>query len=451
MAWLKRLRPWPRGLASQLILAVVLVLLAAQAVVVGIVMHERSDRFEREGGRYVAQRLAMMARLLEATPPPLHHQMLRVASSRGLRFGIRPRPSGLPPSPFLEAWLAPHLLAQGLSGSVVYELQRLGEDDDDDGDARGSRHRRTGAGGLIAVPLRSTGGQLWLTLETRRREAPPWPHYAFASFLLAGLGSALVVVLLVRRATRPLQELSSAAEKLGRGEALPPLEERGPIDIRRTTRAFNQMQDRLHRYVSDRTRMLAAISHDLRSPITALRLRAEMVDEEELRQRMIASLDEMQQMVEATLAFAKQEAEIEATQTIDLAKLCQDIVAERAEMGQPVTWLGGPAHQYSGRPLALKRAVGNLIDNAVRYGERARVRTTAQGILVEDDGPGIPEDLLEHVFEPFSRIETSRNMNTGGTGLGLSIARSIVRSHGGDLVIANRTNPEGLNALIAII
>lgn len=449
MGWVKRLRPWPRGLAGQLILALVLVLLIAQGTVVGIAMHERRDRFEREGGRYVAQRLATMARLLEATPRSLHRQMLRVASSRGLRFNIRPRPSGLPPSPFLEAWLAPHLNAQGITGSVIFELKRLDDDDGDD-DARPGRRRRTGAGGLIAVPIRSTGGELWLTLETRRREAPPWPHYAFASFLLAGLGSALVVILLVRRATRPLQDLASAAEKLGRGEALPPLEERGPIDIRRTTRAFNHMQDRLHRYVSDRTRMLAAISHDLRSPITALRLRVEMVDEEELRQRMVASLDEMQQMVEATLAFAKQESEIEPTQTVDLAKLCQDIVAERAEMGQPVTWLGGPEHQYPGRPLALKRALGNLIDNAVRYGDCARVHTTPQGILVEDDGPGIPENLHEQIFEPFSRIETSRNMNTGGTGLGLSIARSIIRGHGGDIKISNRAGVLGLSILITL-
>ncbi len=445
MMALKQLRPWPRGLAGQLIVALVLVLLIAQSVVVAVVVHERYDRFEREGGRYVAQRLATMARLLEATPPELHTQMLRVASSRGLRFGIRPRPTGLPPSPFLENWLAPHLAAQGLHGTVIFELKRI-DDDDDNATSRG----RTGAGGLIAVPLRSTGGSLWLTLETRQRDTPPWPHYAFASFLLAVLGSVLVVVFFVRRATKPLHDLSSAAEKLGRGEVVPHLDERGPADIRHTIIAFNQMQDRLHRYVQDRTRMLAAISHDLRSPITALRLRAEMVDDDELRQRMIASLDEMQQMVEATLSFAKQEAEIEPTQTVDLAELGAAIVAERLETGQPVTWLGGESRACACRPLALKRALGNLIDNAVRYGHRARVRLATSGFEVEDDGDGIPEDRIEDLFEPFTRLEQSRSTETGGTGLGLSIARSIARNHGGDVTLIRSQQSGGMVARLSL-
>jgi len=201
------------------------------------------------------------------------------------------------------------------------------------------------------------------------------------------------------------------------------------------------MQERLHNYVSDRTRMLAAVSHDLRSPITALRLRAELVEQDDLRERMIASLDDMQQMVEATLAFARQDAEAEPTQTVDLARLGRDLVGERAELGQPVKWEGGNAMAYPCRPVALKRALGNLVENAVRYGGSARVRLEARGFVVEDDGPGIPEDRLEHVFEPFARLEESRSQDTGGAGLGLAIARSIARSHGGDVVLRNR--PEG--------
>tara|TARA_R110002096_G_scaffold13392_11_gene47586 strand:- start:607 stop:1977 length:1371 start_codon:yes stop_codon:yes gene_type:complete len=454
MRWLKRLHPWPRGLAGQLMLGLILVLLIAQATVVGIAMRERRDRFEREGGRAVVQRLAIMARLLEATPQRLHAQMLRVASSGGMRFQIRSRPPGLPPSPFLEEWLAPHMRAMGLTGSVVFQLRQgdeVGDDDDDDDEkATSNRPQRTGEGGLIAVPLRGSDGDEWLTLVARRRGAPPWPHYAFASFLIAGLGSAIVVLLLVRRAMRPLHALSAAAEKLGRGETVPPLAERGPLDIRQTTAAFNQMQDRLQRFVSDRTRMLAAISHDLRSPITALRLRAELVDQDDLRERIVASLDEMQQMVEAILAFARQEAMVEPTETVDLAALGKAIVAERAEMGQPVEWLGGDARLYPCRPKALKRALGNLIDNAVRYGERARVSLEPDGFVVEDDGPGIPEDRLEHVFEPFARLEESRNIDTGGTGLGLSIARSIARGHGGDVILGNRSDGQGIVATLRL-
>jgi signal transduction histidine kinase len=246
-----------------------------------------------------------------------------------------------------------------------------------------------------------------------------------------------------------LQDLTTAAEKLGRGEALPPLDERGPIDIRRTTRAFNQMQDRLHRFVSDRTRMLAGISHDLRSPITALRLRAEMVDDDDLRQRMIASLNEMHQMVEATLAFAREDAGTEPTQVIDLAALGQELVAERQELGQPVHWEGGPAWRCACRPLALRRALGNLVDNAVRYGSTARLRLEPGSFVIYDDGPGIPEDRMAHVFEPFARLEESRNLETGGTGLGLAIARSIARSHGGDVSLQNRPGG-GLRAVLTL-
>ncbi len=446
MTWLRSLRPWPRGLAGQLVVALVAVLLMAQGAVVAVAMREREQRFEQEGGRFIVQRLAMMARLVEATPPAMHREMLRVASTPGFRFEVRPRPPGLPPAPFFEAWLAPHLRAQGLDGTVVLRLKRGDEEHADqskggDGDLRD--------GGLIAVPLRGSGGEAWLTLEASGRRSPSWPRYALVSVLLAGAGSALVVVLLVSRAMRPLRALSAAAEKLGRGEAVPPLAERGPIDIRSTTAAFNLMQDRLHKFVSDRTRMLAAISHDLRSPITALRLRAEMVDQDDLRERMIASLDEMQNMVEATLAFARQDAATEPTQIIDLAELGRDLVAERIEMGQPVTWEGGPSWRYACRPMALRRALGNLVENAVRYGGGARVRLEPGTFVVEDDGPGIPMDRLEHVFEPFARLEESRNAETGGTGLGLAIARSIARNHGGDVILENREQG-GLRAILSL-
>lgn len=447
MSRLWSLRPWPRSLAGQLVLALVAVLLLAQGAVVAVAMREREQQFEQEGGRFIVQRLAMMARVLEATPPAMHREMLRVASTPGFKFEVRPRPPGLPPAPFFEAWLAPHLRAQGLDGTIVLRLKKGDGDHDDDKTAADGGDLRDG--GLIAVPLRGSGGDAWLTLEASRRRSPSWPRYAMVSFLLAGAGSALVVVLLVSRAMRPLHSLSSAAEKLGRGEAVPPLAERGPIDIRRTTAAFNQMQDRLHKFVSDRTRMLAAISHDLRSPITALRLRAELVDQDDLRERMIASLDEMQNMVEATLAFARQDAATEPTRTIDLAELGRDLVEERIEMGQPVTWEGGPGWKYACRPMALRRALGNLVENAVRYGGGARVRLEPGAFVIEDDGPGIPEDRLAHVFEPFARLEESRSAETGGAGLGLAIARSIACNHGGDVTLHNRREG-GLSARLAL-
>ena len=432
-----RLRLWPQGLAGQLIAATIAVLLITQGVVVGIAVHERLDRFQRDSGRFLAQRLALVADLLRAAPPAMHGHVLRVASAPGLRFRLSSDQPGLPPAPYIEQWLTPHLRAQGLNGSVVLALP----------DARSEGRRRHG--GLVAVPVRIEGRDIWLTLTARRDTPPPWPRYALISLALAAAGSILVIVLLVRRVSRPLQSLTSAAERFGRGETAPPLAEEGPRDIRTTIAAFNRMQARQQRFIEDRTRMIAAVSHDLRSPITALRLRAEMVDQDDLRERMVASLDEMQQMVEATLAFAREDAAREATETVDLAALISDVAASRAELGHRVEWQGAAAMPYPCRPASIRRALGNLLDNAIRYGGAAEIVLEGTDIMVRDRGPGIPEDRLEYVFEPFARLEESRSTETGGTGLGLAIARSIARNHGGDVHLRNRTGG-GLEARLSL-
>ena len=302
---------------------------------------------------------------------------------------------------------------------------------------------------MVALPVKVDNRDVWLTLTARRGGPPPWPRYAFISLSLAVLGSVVVIVLLVRRASRPLTRLTDAAERFGRGETVPPLTEEGPADIRTTIAAFNRMQERQQRFIQDRTRMVAAISHDLRSPITALRLRAEMVDQDDVRERMIASLDEMQQMVEATLTFAREDAAAENTQTVDLAVLLDDIVTSRTDLGHQVGWHGAPATPYPCRPSSLKRAIGNLIDNAIRYAGAAEVALDGTTIRISDRGAGIPDDRLDFVFEPFARLEESRSSETGGTGLGLAIARSIVRSHGGDITLRNRGGG-GLEAVLTL-
>ena len=430
MSWRSRLwlpRLWPRGLAGQLIVALIGVLLVAQGIVVGISLRQEAQRFEQDTGKFLARRVALVANLLETTPHTLHRQILKVASAAGFRLRVRHLPPGLPPAPFFEAWLKPHLAAQGITGGVVVRLPGK----------VGKRGQRRELGGLVAVPVQIGQQNVWLTLAARRQGPPPWPGVAFMSLVLASAGSALVIVLLVRRAMRPLQTLSSAAEQLGRGETVPPLEERGPSDIRTTIAAFNQMQWRLQRFVTDRTQMLAAISHDLRSPITALRLRAAMVDHDDTRERMIASLNDMQAMMEATLTFTREDSANEATELADLTSLITDAVTARQEQGHSVQWSPPAPLPYPCRPLALKRSIGNLIDNAVRYGGEATVQLDGTDIIVRDKGPGIPEAQLAYVFEAFTRLEASRNAATGGTGLGLAIARSIMRSHGGDVIPRN--------------
>lgn len=197
--------------------------------------------------------------------------------------------------------------------------------------------------------------------------------------------------------------------------------------------------------------MLAAIGHDLRTPITSMRLRSEFVADEETRRKLLATLDEMQTMTEATLTFAREEAMREETRTVDLSALIESLCADLSDLGWDVTFRNGERIAYRCRPDALRRAVRNLIENAVRYGQRARVflasTDNAIEVAVEDDGPGIAEQEFERVFAPFVRLENSRNRETGGVGLGLAIARSIVRGHGGDITLANGG---GLHATIRL-
>lgn len=248
----------------------------------------------------------------------------------------------------------------------------------------------------------------------------------------------------VRIATRPLALLAQAAERLGRDIHEPPLVEAGPVEVQQAAWAFNRMQERLLTILRDRTRMLAAISHDLKTPITRLRLRAELLDDQTLKDKLIKDLAEMETMVSATLEFMHNLDDLGPTQSIDMVAMLESMQADAAEIGQPIT-VSGNAEPFSGHALPLRRCLANLLDNAVKYGHKAEVliqdSDDALTIRVRDQGPGIPEDKLIKVFEPFYRLEESRNRDTGGHGLGLSIALSCAQSHGGTLVLSNR--PEG--------
>ena len=301
----------------------------------------------------------------------------------------------------------------------------------------------------LSVAL-SGGG--WLNMATRF-ERPPlqWPTVSILSF---GVTAALLLVavfwFLLDRLIGPLRRLSTAADRLGRGEDATSLPITGPTEVQDLTRVFNRMQERLTRFVADRTRVLAAVGHDLRSPLTALRVRAEMVDEDETRESLIESIEEMQTMSEVTLSFAQGLAGSEASETVD----CAEYLATLArEIGAGVDVTGGPTVAVRVRPVALRRAIRNIIENAIRYGGGARLMWYQVGddlmIEVTDTGPGIPADQLERVFDPFYRLEQSRSLETGGHGLGLSIARSIVRAHGGDIYLENRDGG-GLKASIAL-
>jgi signal transduction histidine kinase len=304
---------------------------------------------------------------------------------------------------------------------------------------------------LVAIPLADGS---WLTFATGLPAGGP----AFSSqFLLSMAVMALIILAVsvwaVRRVTAPLGSLAAAAERLGNDVNAPPLAETGTTETRQAARAFNDMQERLRNLIENRTRLLAAISHDLRTPLTLLRLRAEAVENAQERDRMLSTIAEMDGLIGTTLQFARDESASEPRRPTDLASLLQSVVDDMSETGLAVRMVSADPIIYECQPAALKRAVRNLLDNAVKYGKTARVamRETARAIVIDidDEGPGIPEADLSRALEPFYRVEASRSRETGGVGLGLAIAQSIVHAHGGQLTLANR--PEGgLQASIAL-
>jgi signal transduction histidine kinase len=257
----------------------------------------------------------------------------------------------------------------------------------------------------------------------------------------------------VRRVTAPLAALSAAAEQLGNNLNASPMLETGTVETRQASHAFNTMQARLRGLIENRTRMLAAISHDLRTPLTLLRLRAENVENRQERDKMLATIAEMESMVAVSLQFARDEAASEIRRPTDIVALAQSVVHDMADAGLPVKIQPAEPIVYNCRPDALKRAIRNLLENAVKYGKTAcvTIETTPKtiDIIIDDEGPGIPEHEFSRVFDPFYRLEGSRSRETGGVGLGLAIAQSIVQSHRGELVLSNRP-AGGLRAQISL-
>lgn len=283
-----------------------------------------------------------------------------------------------------------------------------------------------------------------------------WSRVLSFSLLVGMLPTALIALLFGRRIMRPLRLLTEASKRVSRGERVILPAPDGLSGVREITRAFNDMQESLARFVNGRTQMFAAIGHDLRTPLTSLRIRAELIDDGELRDAMVKTLDDMSVMVEGALQFARDDALQEPTQDVRFDELIQEIVDQQTIQGRAVRCetRPDPGLFYRCRPVHLKRGLSNIIDNAARYGEVGiRVVADKSGhtlrIEVDDKGPGIDPEHLERVFEPFTRLDSARSADTGGLGLGLAIARSCIRAHGGDVTLHNRAEG-GLRAVIEL-
>lgn len=437
----------PRTIGAQLVGVALMALVLSQAALITVMVSERQSAVRGWWTSSILARLAATVEVVDASPENLHRQILQASSTPRLSYEINPENTVKGNSADDELYAgelramlskAPHDIVVSVSPppAVIEVIQ---------GWATEWLDRPLGGNSVwVRASVRLKSGK-WLHLEVGHRLHAPHAAVIFVPVVTMLLVFGAAVILVIRRITRPLKRLAAAAEALGRGEECEPVRVSGPAETRQAILAFNEMRERLTRFVLDRTRMLAAVGHDLRTPITNLRLRAEFIEDEETRARMLASLDEMQHLAEAALTFARQEATSETTRMVDINALVQAVCADQSDMDRDVTFTEGERLPFRCRPNSMKRALHNLIENAVSYGQRARVRLTTQGnelwITVEDDGPGIPEADKARVFSPFVRLDAARGEATGGFGLGLAIARSIVRGHGGDIRLDNR--PEG--------
>ncbi|MEM6548610.1 MAG: ATP-binding protein [Pseudomonadota bacterium] len=447
--WILRRRLWPASLGGQLIALLLLALLASHVIVSSFFVGERRMAVRAALAGEAVSRTATVALLLENTPAPQQDSVLEAASTPLARFRLA-EDSALDrmPDAMTSDALRARLIAALDEMSDANWARRVQVAIADGRAWRPPSYRsdsplpRHGHAHLMAT-VQLTDGR-WLTLTTHiRGPRLQWAWPALLSMFVAAAAIVVVVTLTVGRMTRPLRDLAAAADRFGRGARGERVTEVGPSEARRLVAAFNEMQARLSRFVTDRTQLLAAISHDLRTPITAMRLRAELIEDEATKAKLVDGLDEIHRMAEATLTFAKEEAAEEPLRPVDLAALVDSIVDDFAEMGADVRVAETAAAVVDCRVVALRRALRNLIDNAVRYGHRARLSIASHGdtvtVDVDDDGPGLPADKIDAMFEPFVRLDASRNRETGGVGLGLPIARTVLRAHGGDVILRNRS------------
>jgi signal transduction histidine kinase len=387
--------------------------------------------------------MIITARLMDAVPAPLRPSLASAAAASGSThaywFG-----ANSPVAPFLEAQEnGDEPAAQQIGAALQHKAVVLR--------VSSSRALPSGFppdpgglyGWLLAVRLQD-GSWTAFTAPVRMWGAPTGARLLmWISFLT--LSIALITAFAARQFAQPIERLAAAVREFGLNPQSSPLAESGPRELRQVVRTFNEMQSQIQRFLAHRTLMLAAISHDLRTPITRLRLRADLIEEEETQRKFIADLDDMEAMIDSTLSFARDDAQTEEGERIDLAVLLETLCDDASDAGHTARYAGPEHLTLLCRPIALQRALTNLIDNAVKYGGEAEVSLAEADAQVEiavaDQGPGIPLEEQEKVFAPFYRLERSRNRATGGSGLGLAVARSIIRAHGGDITLANR--PDG--------
>jgi signal transduction histidine kinase len=459
----------PQSLFGRLMLVLASGLIVAQLLSAAINLAERDTVLVRAMGMQPAQRIADVVRLLDSLSPAERARIVSILNVPPLVVSL----DRAPVSKESDSTSAAHavMFAAVLRSALGDERPirvtmtgappmwmhgpvRAADRFPMDGPYGPSgMHRFPPDGVSMLTQVRLQDGT-WASFDAQLSPAAaglPWRVLLTLAILLAAV--LLLSYVAVRWVTRPLNVLATAADELGRDINRPPLPESGPLEVSRAARAFNTMQTSLVRLIDERTRLLTAMSHDLKTPITRMRLRAELLENDSLREKFDKDLLEMESMITQTLEFMRGVTQREPEQPVNVMALLESLQADNEAMGRTVTMDGGVTRPFSAVPQLLKRCISNLVDNATLYGQRAEIRVdeglSELTIRIRDRGPGIPDAELEKVFEPFFRLEGSRSRETGGTGLGLSIARNIARAHGGDVHLRNHEDG-GVEATLSL-
>ncbi len=453
----------PRTLYGRLVIILVAGMLAAQAATSSIWYDVRHSQVLEIPTRLIASRLADIVRVSKIDPHSTD-LLLNSLNTPAFQLQLLNMPASVEPKLTPEDLAAENLLKNLINEKTGTQtpLRLLNLTLLDDQGQKAGVDTLFGARpveGQFTLELRLADGR-WLHVQaledqgwTSQSPVDMMLDYFWRIYLVRIIVLVFIALFAVRLAIRPLNELALAAQALGQDIGRQPLHVKGPAEVRRAAEAFNLMQQRLLDSLAERTRFLAAVSHDLRSPITRLRLRTEMLDDEQQKQRFRKDLTDMEGLVSTTLDFVSSGEINEARQLIDINALLQSVQADLEDIGEHVTLVGRATRPVSGYARSLKRCVQNLLENAVRYACDVHVIIDEQPehltITVRDNGPGIAPEQLTHVLEPFYRLEASRNSATGGYGLGLSIAQTVAVAHGGTLELRNRAQG-GLDALLTL-
>lgn len=380
------------------------------------------------------ERTALTTHMIEAAPPELRAHLAATASN----------------AKSTVSWHATHqemnlpAVHDDLRRTVTPEGRQLLDKPDQQLEVYHPDDWPQGHGYYALVVQLSDGSWLMFSAAARSWGLGEWQRNLILIVLVL-ISTVLVALIATRHLAKPLRHFAEGARRFGADFGAPPIEPVGPIEIRQVIVAFNAMQGQLQHFINDRTQMLAAISHDFRTPLTRMRLRGEFIEDPEQQQRLFRDVDEMQAMINASLEFFRDDARLEQATSFDLAELLRTLTDDYRYQSIDIA-ISSPQHLvFFGRPMGIKRVVGNLLDNTVKYAQEPTIELSADDqqvtLLVLDRGPGIAPESQEQVFAPFFRLEGSRNKNTGGVGLGLSAARAIVLGQGGTLTLCNR--PDG--------